>query len=263
MLPLFISIRFFDLLDILLVAFLLYLLYNLIKGTTAINIFAGILVILFIWWLVRLLNMNLLSTILGSVIGAGAIAVIIVFQQEIRRFLLVIGTQDIFNKNYPFQKYFNRNYSDISNQTLKHVVRACRNLSKTKTGVLIVISVRSELLTYIQSGDVLDSEVHHRILETIFFKNSPMHDGAVIIVGDRIKAARCVLPIDDNLNLPAQFGLRHRAALSMSMETDTVVITVSEETGKISYAKGNELKTEVSHEALFAFLIKEFMVNRE
>jgi diadenylate cyclase len=110
---------------------------------------------------------------------------------------------------------------------------------------------------------VLDSEVHHRILETIFFKNSPMHDGAVIIVGDRIKAARCVLPIDDNLNLPAHLGLRHRAALSMSMETDTIVITVSEETGKIGYAKGSVLKTEVSHEALFAFLIKEFMVNRD
>lgn len=263
MLPLFISIRFFDLLDILLVAFLLYQLYRLVKGTVAINIFAGILVVLFIWWLVRLLNMNLLSTILGSVIGVGAIAVIIVFQQEIRRFLLVLGTQDIFNKSYPFQKYFNRNYSDISNQTLKQVVRACRNLSKTKTGALIVISVRSELLTYIQSGDVLESEVHHRILETIFFKNSPMHDGAVIIVGDKIKAARCVLPINDDLNLPAQLGLRHRAALSMSMETDTIVVTVSEETGDISYAKGRDLKTNVSHETLFAFLIKEFMVNRE
>lgn len=263
MLPLFISIRFFDLLDILLVAFLLYQLYRLIKGTVAINIFAGILVVLFIWWLVRLLNMSLLSTILSSVIGVGAIAVIIVFQQEIRRFLLVIGTQDIFNKSYPFQKYFNRNYSDISNQTLKQVVRACRNLAKTKTGALIVISVRSELLTYIQSGDVLDSEVHHRILETLFFKNSPMHDGATIVVGNQVKAARCVLPINDDLIIPAQYGLRHRAALSMAMETDSVIVTVSEETGKMALAKGSELKTDLSHEALFALLIKEFMVNKK
>jgi len=260
--PLFISISFFDLLDILLVAFLLYYLYNLIKGTVAINIFVGILVILFIWWIVKLLNMSLLSTILGSVIGVGAIAVIIVFQQEIRRFLLVIGTQDIFNRTFSFQKYFNKNYSNISNELLKQIVRACRNLSKTKTGALIVLSVRSELLNYVQSGDVIDSKVHHRILETIFFKNSPMHDGAVIIVGDKIRAARCVLPINNNISLPANFGLRHRAAISMSMETDTVVITVSEETGKISYSKGSELTTDVSHEALFAYLIKEFMLNK-
>lgn len=260
MMPLFISIRFFDLLDILLVAYLLYQLYRLVKGTVAINIFGGILVILFIWWLVRLLNMNLLSSILGSVIGVGAIAVIIVFQQEIRRFLLMLGTQEILNKSNPFQKYFKGSFSEISNQTLKQIVRACRNLASTKTGALIVLSVRSELLSYIQSGDIIDSEVNHRILETIFFKNSPMHDGAVIIVGEKIKAARCVLPIDEKISIPAQYGLRHRAALSMAMETDTIVITVSEETGKISYVKGNEMKTDVSHETLFAFLIKEFNV---
>ncbi len=260
MMPLFITMRFFDLLDILLVAFLLYQLYNLIKGTVAINIFVGIMVILFLWWLVKLLNMNLLSTILGSVIGVGAIAIIIVFQQEIRRFLLMLGTQEIFSRSYSFQKYFHRNYSNISNQTLKQIVRACRNMSKTKTGALIVISVRSELLTYVQSGDYINAEVNHRMLETIFFKNSPMHDGAVIVVGDKIKAARCVLPIDDKIILPAEYGLRHRAAMSMAMETDTVVLTVSEETGRISFAKGHELQTDVSSETLFAYLIKEFKV---
>ena len=257
--PLFITVGFFDLLDILLVAFLLYQLYRLIRGTVAINIFAGILVILFIWWIVKLLNMNLLSAILGSVIGVGAIAIIIVFQQEVRRFLLMLGTQDLIKSSYPFQKYFTRDYSQISNETIKQIVRACRNLAKTNTGLLLVISVRSELLTYVQSGDFLDAEVNHRILETIFFKNSPMHDGAVIIVGDKIKAARCVLPVDENLNLPAHLGLRHRAALSMAMETDTIVLIVSEETGRISYAKGSELKTDVTHELLFAFLIKEFV----
>jgi uncharacterized protein (TIGR00159 family) len=259
MMPLFIIVGFFDLLDILLVAFLLYQLYRLIRGTAAINIFAGILIILFIWWVVKLLNMNLLSAILGSVIGVGAIAIIIVFQQEVRRFLLMLGTQDLIKSTNPFQKYFTRDFSQISNETIKQIVRACRNLAKTKTGLLLVISVRSELLTYVQSGDYLDSEVNHRILETIFFKNSPMHDGAVIIVGDKIKAARCVLPVDENLNLPAHLGLRHRAALSMAMETDTIVLIVSEETGKISYAKGSELKTDITHEMLFAFLIKEFV----
>ncbi len=260
MIPLFITMGFFDLLDILFVAFLFYQLYKLVKGTVAINIFGGILVILFIWWLVKLLNMNLLSAILGSVIGVGAIAVIIVFQQEIRRFLLVLGTQHIFNRSFLFQSFLNKNYSNITNKSLKEIVRGCRHMAKTKTGALIVISVRSELVTYIQSGDFFNAEVKHRLLESIFFKNSPMHDGAVIIVGDKIKAARCILPVDDNLNLPANLGLRHRAAVSMAMETDTVVVTVSEETGNIGYAKGNDIKTDVSPETLFAFLIKEFMV---
>jgi uncharacterized protein (TIGR00159 family) len=261
MMPLFISLRFFDLLDILLVAFLLYQIYSLIRGTVAINIFVGILMVLFLWWLVRFLNMSLLSTILGSVIGVGAIAVIIVFQQEIRRFLLVLGTQDIFNRRYPFQKYFNRNFSNISNPSLKQISRACRNMSKTKTGALIVISNRSELVTYVQTGDIINGEISHRLLETIFFKNSPMHDGATIVVGNKIKAARCVLPINDDIALPAQLGLRHRAALSMSMETDCMVLIVSEETGNISYAKGSQLFTDLTHEVLFTTLAKEFMVN--
>lgn len=260
--PLFITLRFFDILDILLVAFLLYQLYQLIKGTVAINIFVGILVVLFIWWLVRLLDMSLLSSILGSVIGVGAIAVIIVFQQEIRQFLLLLGTQDIFNRHYPFQKYFEKGFSSISNQTLKQVVRACRNMSQTKTGALIVISTKSELVSFIQSGDVLNADVSHRLLEAIFFKNSPMHDGAAIIVGNELKAARCVLPVNDDLVLPAHLGLRHRAALSMTMETETIVVIVSEETGRISMAKGTHLKTDLSHESLFALLIKEFTVKK-
>lgn len=261
MMPLFISIRFFDLLDILLVAFLLYQIYSLIRGTVAINIFVGILMVLFLWWLVRFLNMSLLSTILGSVIGVGAIAIIIVFQQEIRRFLLILGTQEIFNRRYPFQKYFDRNFSNISNQSLKQVARACRHMSKTKTGALIVISNRSELITYVQTGDKINGDISNRLLEAIFFKNSPMHDGAVIIVGNKVRAARCVLPVNDDIVLPSQMGLRHRAALSMSMETDSLVLVVSEETGRISYAKGSQLYTDLTHDVLFATLVKEFMVN--
>jgi len=262
MMPLFISIRFFDILDILLVAFLLYQLYMLIKGTVAINIFVGILMIVFLWWVVKMLNMSLLSTILGSVIGAGAIAIIIVFQQEIRKFLLMLGTSDILHKNYHFQKYFNKSYTVYTNKTLKQIVRACSNMSKTKTGALIVLANYSELQSFIQSGDYIDAVVSNRLLETIFFKNTPMHDGAVIIAHNRIKASRCVLPVDDTIQLPANLGLRHRAAISMTMETDAIVITVSEETGKISYFKGSNIKTDVTNEALFAFLIKEFMINK-
>jgi len=262
MMPLFISMRFLDILDILLVAFLMHSLYKLVKGTIAMNIFIGIIVVLFIWWFVRLLGMNLLSSILGSVIGVGSIAVIIVFQQEIRRFLLILGTQDVLNKRNPLKKYFKDNYSTISNDVLKEIVKACRNMSKSKTGALIVLSVKSELPTYIQSGDLINADVNNRLLEAIFFKNSPMHDGAVIIVGERIEAARCVLPIDDNIVLPPHMGLRHRAAISMAMETDTVIIIVSEETGAISYVKGTDMKTEISHETLFALLIKEFVINK-
>lgn len=261
MISLFISVRFFDFIDILLVAFLFYQLYRLIKGTVAINIFIGIMVVLLLWWVVRLLNMSLLSTILGSVIGVGAIAIIIVFQQEVRRFLLLIGNHEFFNRKNILQKYFAKNFTATSAQSLKEISRACRNMSKTKTGALIVISNKSELVTYIQTGDVLNADISHRLFEAIFFKNSPMHDGAVIIIGNKLRAARCVLPINDDIVLPAHLGLRHRAALSMSMETDSIVIIVSEETGKISYAKGADLFTDVSQETLFAFLIQEFMAN--
>lgn len=257
--PLFISLRFFDILDILLVAFLLYQLYFLIKGTVAINIFAGIFVVYLLWLLVKALNMSLLSSILGSFIGVGVIAVIIVFQQEIRRFLLWVGTQEIFNKRFSFQKYFGMDITVTSTNTLREISRACRNMALTKTGAIIVFTTRSELVQYIQSGDAIGGVVSHRLLEAIFFKNSPMHDGAAIIIGDSVKAGRCVLPIDDDLILPASLGLRHRAAISMSNETDTVVITVSEETGYISYAKSGVLKRDVSHESLYAFLKKEFV----
>lgn len=257
--PLFISLGLFDVIDILLVAFLLYQLYILIRGTVAINIFVGIFVVYLLWLIVKMLKMSLLSTILGSFIGVGVIAVIIVFQQEIRRFLLLLGTQDIFNRRFSFQKYFSRSLSNTSTNTLREIVRACRNMAQTKTGALIVFTTHSELIQYVQSGDLINGVVSHRLLEAIFFKNSPMHDGAVIIIGDTVKAARCVLPVDDDLILPASLGLRHRAAISMSNETDSVIIVVSEETGFISYAKAGTLKRDVTHESLYAFLKKEFL----
>lgn len=261
--PLFISLRFFDILDILLVAFLLYQLYMLIKGTVALNIFVGIFVIYLFWTVVKAMNMTLLSTILGSFMGVGAIAVIIVFQQELRRFLLLLGTNDFFNKYFSFQKYFSKDIVSTSTNTLREITNACANMSKTKTGVLIVFTTRSELSQYIQSGDIINGAVSHRLLEALFFKNSPMHDGAVIILGNTIKAARCVLPIDDDLILPASLGLRHRAAISMSNETDAVIITVSEETGAISYAKSGNLKRDVSQKSLYSFLKKEFLKDKD
>ncbi len=261
--PLFISLRFFDIIDILLVAFLLYQLYMLIKGTVALKIFIGLFVIYLFWLVVKAMNMTLLSTILGSFIGVGAIAVIVVFQQELRRFLLMLGTNDFLNKHFDFSKHFSKDIASTSTKVLKEIVRACDDMSQTKTGALIVFTTKSELTQYIQTGDAINGGVSHRLLETLFFKNSPMHDGAVIIIGNTVKAARCVLPIDDDLVIPPHLGLRHRAALSMSNETDAVIITVSEETGKISYAQKGTLKNDVSQNELFSFLKDQFLNNKE
>lgn len=254
----FITIRILDILDILLVAFLLYQVYMLIKGTVAINIFIGIFSVYLIWLLVKALKMQLVSTILGQFMGVGVIALIIVFQQEIRRFLLLIGTRKIFkNRTLLFERLFSFNIKSTSEIDIQSIVKACENLSRTKTGALIVISKKTELRTYTQTGDIINAAISSRLLETIFFKNNPLHDGAVIIVGDKIKAARCVLPVSENINLPPQLGMRHRAALGMSQATDTLVIVVSEQTGSVSYAKSGEINTNTGFIELSQLLEKE------
>jgi diadenylate cyclase len=259
MVPLFIKFTFIDLIDILLVAFILYQLYRLVKGTVAINIVIGIVVIYLIWLVVKFLNMSLLSTILGAFISVGVIAFVVVFQQEIRKFLLLLGDSDFVKKYFGIDRYLRQDAMATSNNTLRDIARACRNMAQTNTGALIVFTTRSELVTYIQSGDVLNADVSHLLIESVFFKNSPMHDGAMIIIGDKIKAARCVLPVDDKIVLPPHLGLRHRAALSMSSETETSVIVVSEEKGTISLAISGELKYGISHEVLFALLKNEYL----
>lgn len=255
---LFITFGFADFVDILLVAIILYQLYRLVKGTVAMNIFLGLILLYFVWLIVKFLNLSLLSTILDSFISVGFIAVIVLFQQEIRKMLLLLGNSDFVKNHLALDRYFNKT-DDItaSNNTLREISRACRNMSKSKTGALIVFTTQSELVTYVQSGDVLNADVSHRLIESIFFKNSPMHDGAMIIIGDKVKAARCVLPIDDNLSLPPQLGLRHRAALSMSNETEAHIIVVSEETGCISLVKSGELKHDITPEMLVTLLRSE------
>lgn len=255
---LFITFRFLDLFDILLVAFLMYQLYLLIRGTLAINIFVGIFAVYLFWLLVKALNMQLLSTILGYFFGVGMIALIIVFQQELRRFLLMIGTRNLFTKRFTFEHLFTWKFKTTSQFKLKEVVAACENLSKTKTGALIVFATRSELQSYIETGEELNATISVRLLENIFFKNSPLHDGAVIINGNKIKAAKCVLPILDDVKISKRLGMRHRAALSMSKETDAISIIVSEETGYISFARDNELIRKLKPEKLLQKLEEEF-----
>lgn len=250
MLPLFINIRFFDVLDIVLVAVLLYQVYRLIKGTVAINIFIGIFSLYSIWLIVKAFKMELLSTIMSQFISVGVIVLIVVFQQELRRFLIVVGTRYFKSKKFSIEKMFTLNPRYVSINVIDSIVHACENMSRTKTGALIVVSHAAELRTYTHTGDTINAEVSSRLLENLFFKNSPMHDGAVIIVGDKIRAARCILPVSGTTNLPAQFGLRHRAAIGMSEETDTLVIIVSEETGSISVARDGKLIENVTSKDL-------------
>ncbi|MCK4663902.1 MAG: diadenylate cyclase CdaA [Bacteroidales bacterium] len=254
---LFITVRLLDVIDILLMAFILYQLFLLIKGTVAINIFVGIFSVYLLWLIVKALNMQLLGLLLGQFIGVGVIALIIVFQQELRRFLLMIGTRYLFTRKFSFENLFKLNLEITSNTNINSIVTACSNLSETKTGALIVISTKSELRSYVETGEILNAYISNSLLENIFFKNSPLHDGAVVIVGNKIKAARCILPISDEVKLPIRLGMRHRAALSMSNATDAIIIVVSEETGKIAFAKSNKLTTRISTKKLTEILENE------
>ena len=255
--PAFITIRILDIIDILLVAVLLYQVYRLIKGTVAINIFAGIFAVYLFWLVVKALNMELLSSILGQVIGVGVIALIIVFQQEIRRFLLIIGTRYLSRSSFTLENLFSLNIKASTSVKVDDIVRACEKMAGSKTGALIVIARKSELSTIAEGGDILNAETTSRLLESIFFKNSPLHDGAVIIIGDRIHAARCVLPTSENIYLPAKFGTRHRAALGVTEKTDALVIVVSEESGAISVAKSGEIRLALKPGELKEFLESE------
>ena len=243
---LFITIRALDVIDVVLVAFLLYQMYMLIRGTVAINIFVGIVLLYIFWLVVRALNMELLSSILGEIIGVGVLALIIVFQQEIRKFLLFIGNRYINRRRFSFENFFfpKKREKQILVK-VDAIVKACRNMSETRTGALIVIARKSELQLYAESGDIIDADTSTRMIENIFFKNSPLHDGAVIIVNDRILAARCVLPITENINLPPHYGMRHKSAIGITEVTDAIAIVVSEETGKISVASEGMLRYDI------------------
>ncbi len=251
----FITLRWLDVFDIMLVAFLMYQIYILIKGTVAINIFIGIFSIYMVWLVVKALNMQLLGSILGQIISVGVIALIILFQQEIRRFLLMLGSRYL---SQSVEKMLNLNIAETPNVKIKQIARACSHLSDHKVGALIVISRKSSLSLYSETGDILNADTSSRLLESIFNKNSPLHDGAVIIANDKIHAARCILPVSENIDLPAHFGLRHRAALGVTEHTDAIAIIVSEETGSISIADSGRIEHELSRESLMQFLEKEF-----
>jgi len=235
----FLEISWVDFVDIALVSVLLYQVYKLIRGSIAVNIFLGILALYLVYLIVRAAQMELLSTILGQFMGVGVLAMIILFQPEIRKFLLVIGRGTEFRENI-FKSIANWRHEYHDDFDVGEVLEAIKSLKATKTGALIVFSRDTELKFYAQTGDALDAEVNKRLILSIFNKNSPLHDGAAIIHKGRIKAARCVLPVSENDHIPASYGLRHRAAIGMSENTDTLVMAISEETGRLLLARNGK-----------------------
>ena len=258
MLTLFIQIRIIDVVDILLVAFLMYQVYLLIRGTVAFNIFIAVIAIWLLYVLVNMLKMKLLSSILGAIIGGGAIALIILFQQEIRRFLIFVGTKYFPNRKFSLQNILRRDDTLIEKVKIASIHRACISMANTYTGALIVIERKSSLNLYAETGDILNAKTSSRLLETIFTKNGPLHDGAVIIENDLIVSARSVLPFSNKTELPPYYGMRHRAGLGISENTDAFVIIISEERGEISIAEHGELISGVGEQELWHILKKHF-----
>jgi len=255
----FIHLRILDVLDILLVAGLLYMVYTLLKGTVAINIFAGITSIYFIWRLVVALQMEMLSEILGAFIGVGFIALIIVFQPELRQFLLIFGTPKILEiLPERLQFLFSHLQKEHRNLDTDKVVQACNRMSDEKTGALIVMTHQHELLNIIDTGEKIQAIISAQLIENIFFKNSPMHDGAMVISDNKVQAAGCILPVSKNRSIDVSLGLRHRAAIGITEKTDSIALIVSEETGSISYSKNGVLIQNVQAHQLKNFLDKEF-----
>ena len=255
----FIEFSLLDVLDILLVAILLYYIYKLLKGTVAINIVIGIAFIFLIWKITQALKMEMLSGILGYLLSGGVIALIIVFQQEIRKFLLMIGTTNFTNKK-SLIKQLKFLQTEIGSEIDTEVIlESCISMSKTKTGALIVIERTNSLDFLINSGDRMNALVNDAILQSIFYKNSPLHDGATIIRDNYVIATRVILPISNSEKIPSRFGLRHRAAIGVSEKTDALCLLVSEETGEISYIKDGAFELYSNYKELNEKLKKDVM----
>ena len=246
---LFIDIRWLDVIDVLFVAYLIYRLYYIVKGTSAINIFLGILSIYVLWKIVEAFQMEMLSEILGQFIGVGVIALFIVFQQEIRKFLLSLGNRDflIGARNRSFFGKFFRSDNEMEVK-LKPIIKACHYLSQKKIGALIIVARKSDPSLFIIGGQDINANINSDLIVSIFQKDSPLHDGAMIINDNRIVKAQCVLSLSENTNMPEGTGLRHRSALGIAEQTDAVAIVVSEQTGNLSIAHDSRLLYNLAHD---------------
>ncbi|MDR1344541.1 MAG: diadenylate cyclase CdaA [Tannerellaceae bacterium] len=239
-----------DIVDILLVAVFLHQAYRLMKGSGTIALFSGIIAFIIVWILIsQVLEMRLMGAILDKFINVGVLVLVILFQDEIRRFLFALGSHrrwKIFTNIFRNKNSRNEN----ENKYVTPVVLACMNMARKKTGALIVIGQEMNLAVYEHTGEMFNADVNARLIENIFFKNSPLHDGAMIIAGNRIRAAACILPVAQHATLPQDLGLRHRSGLGMSMETDALVIIVSEERGEISIARKGRITGNITAEEL-------------
>ncbi len=246
-----------DVIDVVLVAILLYYFYKLVKGTVAINIFIGIVIIYLVFKITQALQMSLFSSILGGFINVGMFALIVVFQQEIRKFLLMIGSSNIGNRKKFFKQLKFLKTEVLNDTNIDAIIDACTKMGSSKTGALIVIERHNNLDVIADSGDSMNIDVTQPIIESIFFKNSPLHDGAIIIANNSIKATRVILPVSNEKNIPQRFGLRHRAAVGITEKTDALALVVSEETGQISFVKDGQFVMYDNTEALKEMLKKD------
>lgn len=249
-----------DMIDIMCVALMLYYLYRLMKESRSLNVFIGIIVFVIIWLFVsQVLEMRLLGSIMDKLVSVGVIAIIIIFQEEIRKFLYSLGAHQ---RMRGFMRLFysgGRNKKTMDKTAIMPIVMACINMSRGKVGALIVIERMVSLDDIIETGDRIDANINQRLIENVFFKNSPLHDGAMVVSKRRIVAAGCILPVSHNTDIPKELGLRHRAALGISQDSDAIAIVVSEETGGISLAIKGEFRLRVSGELLESILTKELI----
>lgn len=247
-----------DIIDILLVTILMYESYKLLKGSGAAKVFGGIVAFIVVWFFSGFFNLDLLGGIMTRIMSIGAIALVVIFQEEIRVFFMRIGSRS----NWQFLRklmYGDEQSSGILDARLVPVIRACRNMSSTKTGALIIFTRSQSLVDISQTGERLDAVISSRLIENIFFKNTPLHDGALIVSDYKLRAAGCVLPVSHNMDIPKKLGLRHRAALGICEKSDAIAVIVSEETGGISYAIGNDIHVDVKPEELQTMLAEELL----
>ena len=246
-----------DIIDILCVALMLYYIYRLMKESRSLNVFIGVMVFIIMWLFVsQVLEMRLLGSIMDKLVSVGVIAIIILFQEEIRKFLYNLGTHRKVNS---IIRLFSSGDKEerVDMESIMPIVMACMSMSKGKVGALIVIERLTPLDEIVETGDIIDANINQRLIENIFFKNSPLHDGAMVISKKRIRAAGCILPVSHNFDIPKELGLRHRAAMGISQDSDAVAIVVSEETGRISVAIKGQFHLRLSAEQLESILTRE------
>ena len=248
-----------DIIDIVLVALMLFYIYRLMKESRSLNVFMGILIFVVLWLVVsQVLEMKLVGSIMDKLVSVGVIALIILFQEDIRKFLYNLGAhQRVQTLRRLFSSNSNQQTQEQVKQIIMPIVMSCLSMSKKKVGALIVIQRATPLDDIVATGEGLDASINQRLIENIFFKNSPLHDGAMVIVHDRIRAAGCILPVSHDLHIPKELGLRHRAALGITHESDCIAIVVSEETGGISIAIRNEFQLRLTAEKLESILTQE------